>query len=152
MRRLVFIPVLLLALFLAACGGGGSSSEEAAEIAWGKEADALITHFRTTGAPGVNEAAEAAPTHQQGEEIFYRGLGKKFDQLGTELEATDAPDACVDSRQSAAQMAQKIGAYFAEMAEQGDLTAAEYRALKVTTGKRMAGTLAQFEKLELDHC
>lgn len=152
MRRLILIPFLLLALFLAACGGGGSSSEEAAETAWGKEATALIAHFRSTGAPGVNEAAEAAPTHQQGEEIFYRGLGKKFDQLGTELEATDAPDACVDSRQSAAQMAHKIGAYFAELAEPGDQTTAEYRALKATIGKRMAGTLAKFEKLELDHC
>lgn len=152
MRRLAFVPVLLLALLLAACGGGGSSSEEEAEVAWGKEAGALIANFRKTGAPGVNEAAEAAATHKQGEEIFYRGLGRKFDQLGTEIEATEAPDACVDSRQSAARMAHKIAGYFAEMADQGDLTAAEYRALKAKTGERMAGTLAEFEKLELDHC
>jgi hypothetical protein len=155
MRRLIFVPLALLALFLVACGGGsggGSTVEEAAEIAWGKKADALIAGFRKTGAASVTKEAEAAGSPQEAEELLYRGLGKKFAQLATEIEATDAPDACVDDRQTTAETAQKLGEDFAEMGEQGDLTDAEYRALKVSNGKRMAPMLAHFEELELDHC
>ncbi len=150
MRNLALIPLLLLlALLVAGCAG---SAEEEAEANWAKEAETVVNRFRHTGVPGLAEESEAQTSAQAGEELLYRGLSRRLLQLGSELKATDAPEACVAYRESEVEMFRRLAAYFRKLGAQDNLTLSQYSAMKREGNAKMEKTLTEMGEFETEEC
>lgn len=110
MRKLTFIPLLILAvLALAACGGGGSSSsggntsggstagESAAaatpEAAWAKEITGVMNEFENKVSADVIELIHTS-TAQEHLEPLYSAYSTDLTVLAKKLEKTNAAGAC----------------------------------------------------------
>src|SRR5262245_13833481 len=98
MRRLVLVPLLLLALLLAACGSSGGD-----ESAWQDEVESVMSKFAENVVDPLGEESAAA-SDQASLEAIYLKFGGEAKKFGEEMKATDAPDQCVETREAAVKM------------------------------------------------
>jgi hypothetical protein len=146
-RRLVPIPLLLLALFVAACGGSSGSDE----TAWQEEVEAVMTHFEMDVVEPMGKEIAAA-SDQPSVEAVYAKFAANAKKFGEEVKATEAPDECVSTREGAVEMAKETTGFAEEMANQSSLSFTEYGALLEKEGTKLAADLSQVEELTEANC
>lgn len=142
MRRLVLIPLLLLALFLAACGGSSGGDESA----WQDEVEGVMSNFAEEVVDPLGEEVSAASDQASFEAIYgkFAGKAKKF---GEEMKATDAPDQCVETREAAVKMADETATFGERMGDQKNLEFVEYAELMEKEGVTLGEDLTKVEEL-----
>jgi hypothetical protein len=146
--RKVFLLLftLLVALGLAACGGGGSSSSgttgasstasgSGAEVAWGKEVEAVMRGFENQAAPTIEQIHTS--TSQQRLEPIYRGYAAMLVKLGKELEATKAPPACEALRKKMGEDAAALAQLHNKLGHESGVNNEEFSALVAVQESRI---------------
>jgi|GEM_PF-3429190 len=149
MRKVSVIPLLaLVALGLAACGGGSGSSgttssgttdglgAPTAETAWAKEVEAVMRRFENQVSARASEQIHTVSSQHLIEPV-YRAYGAALTELGGELEATDAPPACVAMRKQMADDARALGQLTTKLGHEGDVDQEEFSALVVVQDSKM---------------
>lgn len=166
MRKLTFIPLLIVAvLALAACGGGGSSSsggsgstsassesgagESAAatpEAAWAKEVTAVMNEFENKTSALI-EQIHTSTSHQILEPL-YAAYAVDLAVLSKKVEGTKAPAACVAVRKKLAGYTSQVAVLAKSLSHSPKLTPEQYAAkgfnqgLKIDKLGHALGTLA----------
>jgi hypothetical protein len=135
----LLLGLIVLVLGVAACGGGGSSSSSTTtaskpaasgpEAAWAKEVEAVMRRFEGRAAP-VIELVHTS-TSQAHLEPLYRAYGAALTKLGDELEATDAPKACLALRKRMGEDAHALGRLTTKLGHEGNVSQEEFSALVV---------------------
>jgi hypothetical protein len=133
-RKVFFLPLILLALGLAACGGGGSSSSgttsasaSTPESTWAKEVEAVMRRFENQAAPTIEQIHTS--TSQQRLEPIYRGYGAMLAKLGKNLEATKAPAECEALRKKMGEDAAALAQLHTKLGHEGGVNPEEFSAL-----------------------
>jgi hypothetical protein len=142
-RKVLLLPLLLLALGLAACGGGGSSSSgttgggdgSGAEAAWGKEVEAAMRRFENQAAQVIAQIHTS--TSQARLEPMYRDYGVALVKLGRALEATKAPAECVALRKQMGEDAAALAQLNTKLGHEGSVNAEEFSALAAVQETKM---------------
>jgi hypothetical protein len=135
-RKILLLPLIVLALGLAACGGGGSSSSgtstggsegTSAEAAWGKEVEAVMRAFENRQAAVIEEIHTS--TSQAHLEPLYREYGASLAKLGKDLEATKAPAECVALRKRMGEDGAALAQLTTKLGHEGNVDPEEFSAL-----------------------
>jgi hypothetical protein len=142
-RKVLLLPLLLLALGLAACGGGGSSSSgstggaegQSAEAAWGKEVEAVMRRFENQAAQVIAQIHTS--TSQARLEPMYREYGAALVKLGKALEATKAPAECVALRKRMGEDAAALAQLNTKLGHESSVNAEEFAALAAVQESRL---------------
>jgi hypothetical protein len=144
--KLLVLPMVLLALGLAACGGGGSSSSgttsasadaaPAPETAWAKEVERVMRRFENQVSARATEQIHTTSS-QPLVEPMYRAYGAALTKLGDDLEATEAPPACVALRKQMAEDAHALGQLTTKLGHEGQVDQEEFSALVVQQQAKM---------------
>jgi hypothetical protein len=146
-RKALALPLILLALVigLAACGGGGSSGSgtttaadggRTPETAWAKEVERVMRRFENQVSARATEQIHTTSS-QQLVEPMYRSYGAALTKLGDELEATDAPAACVALRKQMGDDAHALGRLTTKLGHEGQVDQEEFSALVVVQESRL---------------
>jgi hypothetical protein len=143
-RKVLFLPLILLALSvgLAACGGGGSSSSGTTsasaptpESTWGKEVEKVMRTFENQAAQAIEQIHTS--TSQPRLEPLYREHGAALTKLGKELEATKAPPACAALRKKMGEDAHALGQLTTKLGHEGNVDPEEFSALVAVQETRL---------------
>jgi hypothetical protein len=144
-RKVLFLPLILLtlALGLAACGGGGSSSSGTTggsgaagpEAAWGKEVEGVMRQFENQQAQEIEQIHTS--TSQARLEPLYRQYGAALAKLGKDLEATKAPAACVALRKKMGEDAAALAQLHTKLSHESAVNAEEFSALVAVQESRI---------------
>jgi hypothetical protein len=134
------LALLALALGIAACGGGGSPSSDtaaapagappSAETAWAKEVEKVMRRFENHVSARATEQIHTTSS-QPLLEPMYRAYGAALTKLGDELEATEAPQACVALRRRMGEDAHALGQLTTRLGHEGNVGQEEFSALVV---------------------
>jgi hypothetical protein len=145
-RKAALVPLLMIALVLAACGGGGSSSSngssapaasaDAAEAAWAKEVQSVMTAFENNVSAAMVEAISTSSA-QGLLEPLYSTYAIHLARLAAQLEATKAPPACVQARKKIAIYGRRVAALNKVLGEREGLAQNAYSRLVVRTGSEI---------------
>jgi hypothetical protein len=144
-RKVLFLPLILLALSLGltACGGGGSSSSGTTsassggspESAWGKEVEKVMRTFENQAAPTIEQIHTS--TSQQRLEPIYREYGAVLAKLGKNLETTKAPAECVALRKRMGEDAAALAQLNTKLGHEGNVDPEEFSALVAVQETRL---------------
>jgi hypothetical protein len=141
-RKVLLLPLIVLALGLAACGGGGSSgsgtttaSASSPEAAWGKEVEGVMRGFENGQAREIEQIHTS--TSQARLEPLYREYGAVLTRLGEELEATEAPAECVALRTRMGEDAAALGQLTTKLGHEGQADPEEFSALVAVQETRL---------------
>jgi hypothetical protein len=162
-RSAVAFTLVLAALLLGACGGGGSSSSSGSststaatkaktpEQVWAKEIEGVMRKLENSSAQSV--AGIHTSTSQPALEPTYAEYADELDQLGKQLEATDAPANCTQVRDQMGRLARKVSDIMGVLGDQADLNRDEYFALVYQQRYKFARVGRQLTDLTIDpHC
>jgi hypothetical protein len=164
-RSVVALALVLPALLLGACGGGGSSSSSGSsdgsstsaaaarspEQVWAKEVEGVMRWLENNSAQLV--AAIHTSTSQSLLEPTYAEYADELDQLGKQLEATDAPANCTQVRDKMGRLARKVSDIMGVLGDQAALSHDEYFALVYQQRYKFARDGRQLTDLTIDpHC
>lgn len=145
MRRVLVLPLILLVLGVAACGGGsgtGSSGTTSAaavpsvETAWAKEVEKVMRRFENHVSARAVEQIHTTSSHYLVEPI-YRSYGAALTKLGDELEATEAPAACVSLRKRMAVDGHALGQLTTKLGHESQVDQEEFSSLVVQQEAKM---------------
>ncbi len=145
-KGLLLVPLVALALALAACGGGSGSSDTSggagavappsAETAWAKEVEKVMRRFENHVSANATEQIHTTSS-QPLVEPMYRAYGAALTRLGDELEATEAPQACVALRKQMGEDAHALGQLTTKLGHEGQVNQEEFSALVVQQEAKM---------------
>lgn len=145
LRNAYLVPLILLALALglAACGGGSGSSGTTTgsdgpspETVWAKEVEKVMRRFENQVSARAAEQIHTTSS-QQLVEPMYRSYGAALTKLGDELEATDAPAACLALRKQMGDDAHSLGQLTTKLGHEGQVDQEEFSALVVVQETRL---------------
>ncbi|HVX33163.1 MAG TPA: hypothetical protein VHA80_08485 [Solirubrobacterales bacterium] len=142
----LLLGLMSLVLGLAACGGGGSSGSSTTvaskpkasgpETAWAREVERVMRRFENQVSARATEQLHTTSS-QPLVEPMYRAYGAALTRLGDELEATDAPKACVALRGRMAEDARALGQLTTKLGHEGNVDQEEFSALVVQQQVKM---------------
>lgn len=165
MRRPPCIALLLSStLLLVACGGGSGNStgstpagasttgSNSAEAAWTNEVQRVMANFENHVSAQANEEINTS-TSQYRLEPMYAAYSANLATFAGQIEATDAPAACVATRKELAALVHKVGDLNGVLAHQRDLSPEEFSALRAQQQYKLSRVGGRFTALVADlHC
>jgi hypothetical protein len=142
MKRLVpALALLLVAILLAACGGSSGSSTNNEEE-WAAEVQKVMTG----GEKSVESAEDKinAATTRKTLEAAYRTYAQRLSAVASQLDETEAPQACSSVKSHVVGFLQEFGSITGELGHQGGLDEKKFDALvkeDATAGQTFAGMM-----------